>query len=240
MHPLIKALINLIFPQLCIVCGKRLADEDKPYICSKCWSRNKLIQPPYCPRCGQPLLREVSGDPVCNECRRIKYHFRWARAAGIYEGVLKEAIHLLKYRGVRTLVDPLGDLMIEHLRSNGNLPEFDLILPVPLHRAKLRQREFNQAAGLARRISKYFEIPVSTDNLQQIRSTKSQTKLTKAQRIANVKGTFRVKRADELNKKSVLLIDDVFTTGATVDECSKVLLAAGAKEVFVMTLARGA
>ena len=146
----------------------------------------------------------------------------------------------MKYRGVRTLVDPLGDLMIEHLRSNGNLPEFNLILPVPLHRAKLRQREFNQAAGLARRIGKYFEIPVSTDNLQQIRSTKSQTKLTKAQRIANVKGAFRVKRADELNGKSVLLIDDVFTTGATVDECSKVLLAAGVKEVFVMTLARGA
>lgn len=146
----------------------------------------------------------------------------------------------MKYRGVRTLVDPLGDLMIEHLRSNGNLPEFDLILPVPLHRNKLRQREFNQAAGLARRIGKYFEIPVSTDNLQQIRSTKSQTKLTKTQRIANVKGAFRVKRADELNGKSVLLVDDVFTTGATVDECSKVLLAAGAKEVFVMTLARGA
>lgn len=149
-----------------------------------------------------------------------------------------EAIHRMKYQGRAGLVDLLSALLFEHLPEMGFSGDWELLVPVPLHPAKLRERGFNQSALLAIKLGKTLGIPVETFSLRKIRSTPPQVGLTMKERIKNVSGAFQVKDKNIFNKKSVLLIDDVLTTGATISECCHVLKRAGARAVDVLTLAR--
>jgi ComF family protein len=161
--------------------------------------------------------------------------FDQAVSVGQFEGPLREAIHQFKYRPCRSLGKPLGEWMVDRIKV---LASIDMIVPVPLHARRLRQRGFNQSLLLAHRMSKRYGVPLSSDNLLRVRPTRPQVELTGDERIVNVAGAFALLRPFEIETKNIILIDDVFTTGATMNECAGVLKAAGAAQVTAFTLAR--
>ncbi len=204
-----------------------------------CWSEFESIKGQACGRCGKPFnapdALTFSPDHTCFSCRTAPPHFDQAVAAGIFEGPLREAIHLYKYRPLRALGAPLAAWMAGQVQIDQRP---DLVLPVPLHRKRLKQRGFNQALLLAQGIARKFTFELSYDNLLRTRQTRPQVELSGEERSANVKDAFGLLRPKEIEGKGILLIDDVFTTGATMNECARVLKTAGALAVVAFTLAR--
>ncbi|MEW6606332.1 MAG: ComF family protein [bacterium] len=241
MH-LFDDLINFIFPSKCRTCGKLLPTLAEKYICNECFSKINRVSPPYCDKCGKMLVESFNEieKPLCEECQIHKKHFLKARIMGVYEGILRESIHIFKFEKKICMQKPLSELLVNYLKEQqGDLiSQIDFIIPVPLHRKRFRVRGFNQAQLLAFHIGRYFNLPLNLD-LKRIRFTTPQMNLEREQRIQNIKGAFAVKNQNIITNKHLLLVDDIFTTGATVNECSKVLMKAGAKQVFVLTLARG-
>ncbi|NTW67273.1 MAG: ComF family protein [Nitrospirae bacterium] len=236
---LFKRALDLLLPAPCSFCRAPVADSGIPRFCSQCWLELSPVQGPVCPCCGRPFGSQESlahsPEHECLTCRTDPPHFDQALAAGLFEGPLREAIHVYKYRPVRSLGKHLAAWMAEQVRMTVHL---DLTMPVPLHRKRLRQRGFNQALILAHGISERFSVPLLYDNLMRLRSTRPQVELSGPERRSNVKGAFGLVRPAEVRDKRILLIDDVFTTGATMNECAKVLKEAGAASVTVLTLAR--
>ncbi|MBI3665063.1 MAG: ComF family protein [Acidobacteria bacterium] len=177
----------------------------------------------------------LEGSGLCGECRVGPTEFNWARGYGEYDGVLRHLIHLLKYAGMRPLARPLAERLASLLAQAGPV---DLIVPVPLHRRRRWSRGFNQAELLAEALGRLSGLPVETSVLRRYRPTLSQTGLTREQRRQNVKGAFRAGHPGRIAGKNVALVDDVITTGATVDACAAVLKRAGAAGVVVLAIAR--
>jgi len=175
--------------------------------------------------------------PVCGSCRRRAPGFDYARSAAAYEDVMREALHAFKFRGRRALAAPLGDLMGE---MDGRLPAGvpALLLPVPLHPRRERERGFNQASLLARRVGRAWRVPVRDDVLVRAVATPSQTELDAPARRANVRDAFRLRRPETITGCHVLLVDDILTTGATLSECARCLREGGAATVGALTVAR--
>jgi ComF family protein len=199
-----------------------------------------------CAICGERLLSPyaVSPEPRCGLCRRLEPPFARAAAYGSYEGGLRELLHLLKYEAVRPAASVLGRMLSEAITvlepSFGELPM--VVIPVPLHRSKLRQRGFNQSELIARAALKIGgrtgAMLLNSRVLERRRPTQSQTGLTRHQRRENIRGAFTVARPAEIADREILLVDDVFTTGTTLSECARILRRAGASKVFVATVAR--
>jgi len=195
----------------------------------------------FCAICGERLV--TFGDPaerqeaICGMCRAERPQFERAMAVGSYDGRLRELLHLLKYEDLRPLAAKLGSMLAQSMLTAG-LPGNCVVIPIPLHRRKERQRGFNQSLLLARSVAGQFGFPLLSDCLQRKRETASQTGLTREQRRANLRGAFAVKERARIGGKVVILVDDVFTTGTTAAECTRVLMRAGAKQVFVATVAR--
>lgn len=205
-----------------------------PGLCPDCEKDIQWILPPHCPRCGQPFPRG-STSHLCSDCLRQRLSFDWGRAVAMYQGVLAEAIQRFKYQGEVNLAGPLGwfwnKVNLEGLT-------FEAIIPVPLHPSRLRERGFNQSLLLGKTLGKIHHKMVLAGALRRIRNTIPQVQLDHSEREKNVRGAFAVRNQEEIMDKRVLLVDDVFTTGATVNECARVLKKAGAKEISVLTLAR--
>jgi len=187
--------------------------------------------------CGTPFVSREIGSHLCGTCLTKKRYFIMARALGSYEGALQEAIHRWKYQGKTTLNPIFGDWMAEGLYRYWDPNLIDLLIPVPLHPQRLRERGFNQALLLVKELSRRTGIPYRKRLLQKIRPTLPQVNLSGVEREKGVKGSFTIDGKEETEGKAILLVDDVYTTGATVNECSKVLMAAGAERVDVFTLA---
>lgn len=190
---------------------------------------------------GPTLIGPEPGKALCGLCRRIEPPFVKASAYGSYDGGLRELIHLLKYEQVRTAADVLGRMLreaITDLAKDG--ASSVIVVPVPLHKRKLRQRGFNQAEAIARAAlkRKMPGMELSANVLERRRETASQIGLTSHQRRENMRGAFVVVCPEQILGKDILLVDDVFTTGTTVSECARVLRRAGASKVFVATVAR--
>jgi ComF family protein len=196
------------------------------------------IVSPLCRRCGLPFTSRAGEDHTCSECLIENRYFRKARAFGVYQGTLMEAIHRLKYGGKTSLSKPLSTLAKDTFYRFWDASSIDLLLPVPLHIRRLRERGFNQAHLVNRKWARQEGIPFDGLTLSRRRWTEPQTSLTRAERRKNVKGAFYLRRRDKVKGLRILLVDDVFTTGATVNECAKVLMKAGAGSVDVLTLAR--
>ena len=255
---LASAFKQALFPCRCLVCRKlfhpadpaaaanRLGQLTNSLICQQCTQQFVPIESPICTCCGIPFSSRQGVDHRCGGCLKRKPPYATARAAGVYEAVLKKAIHRFKFDARLQLGIPLGDLLRETLQRFWAEEDFDLILPVPLHPRRLRQRGFNQAYLLARRwqakIAQHETLP-STISLERnllVRTTytRPQTGLDRKDRIQNLKGVFHVNNARKVSGKRILLVDDVHTTGATVNECAATLMRNGARRVDVLTLAR--
>lgn len=229
------ALLSVLLAPACVGCGDLLQTPLAGPMCDACWQAIVPLTPPLCTRCGDSIPAWRVTDLVhahCARCRRGGSHVSRLVAAGAYEGTLRAAIHALKYDGRRTLAGRLGALMRE--AGTELIADADGVVPVPLHASRLRARGFNQAADLARAIG----LPVAPV-LRRTRATDPQADLPAARRHGNVRGAFAAAHAiRRWNGAVLVLVDDVSTTGATLDACASALLAAGAAEVRALTAAR--
>lgn len=240
----LKNLLNFLLPPTCHICKLPIKGYGNPYICRICWDKIKFIEYPVCPCCGIPFKSNVtlikSPDFLCGECREKKRHFTKAIAVGIYEGTLSEAIHILKYQKRQAMAKYLNVMITDVLLQR--LFDSDIIIPVPLHKKRLNERGFNQSLLIAHHLSNRLSIPLCMDGLQRTRCTRPQIELSRDERLKNVRGAFAVlaglKPTHRIKGMKIILVDDVYTTGATVNECAKVLKKAGASEVVVFTIAR--
>jgi ComF family protein len=232
-------LLGWVLPARCHACARYLRRESNPSFCRDCWGTVSLIDGPCCPRCGKPFASEaaLSHSPghLCGDCRERLPRFDRAVAAGWYEGVLAEAIHLFKYRGRTLLGRPLGALLVNTIER---IPDTDCLVPVPLHPSRLREREFNQALLLCDILGSKSGLPVIPDALQRTRETPPQIGLSRLDRRRNVRRAFVPRRPERIEGRRILLIDDVFTTGSTANDCARALKRAGAESVSVLTVAR--
>ncbi|UCG14151.1 MAG: ComF family protein [Deltaproteobacteria bacterium] len=197
-----------------------------------------MIRKPYCPVCGLPFSVEISSTHLCGDCLTDQHQFHRARATGRYRGLLRDIIHRFKYGGQTFLARPLAQILVAPAMELAHHYDVDLIIPVPLHPKRLRQRGFNQAALLATDLGSALGISVDYSSLKRTRWTDPQTGLSRRQRQMNVKGAFSVARPEKVNARSVLLLDDVITTGETVNQCTRVLRDGGARLVLVVAAAR--
>lgn len=234
---ILSGLVDIIYPPRCLVCHEKLKiDSFYKVACLQCWSKIKRNSPPFCRRCGRHL--ENPSRDICALCQDKNYYFERAFSACIYEGVLKELIHQFKYSDKEYLGNILSELLIDFIKQyNIAVEAFDYLVPVPLHKRKLREREFNQAEILAKFLAYRFNLKLLKDGLLRIRDTATQTELKENERLKNVKGCFRANPEVELKGKNILLIDDLLTTGATCSEAAFALKKAGCNQVVVLTLA---
>lgn len=227
-------LLSVLLAPACAACERPLEAPTAGPVCAECWAAIVPITPPVCERCGDPLpsWRLTSIEHArCPRCRRRDGFVTRGRAIGPYEGSLRAIVHALKYDGRRQIARPLGRMLATS--GAGILQDADLVVPVPLHRSRKRARGFNQAAELA----KHLGVPVA-HALRRVRATPSQTDLPAARRHANVRGAFALARRAPVSGATVVVVDDVSTTGATLEACARILREAGAKEVRALTAAR--
>lgn len=233
----LQAAIDFLIPPLCHVCRTFIPNAGHLHICPACREQLVPIASPQCLVCGVPFLG-AGYDHLCGACSTSRQHIDAARAALVYEGACRDLVHAFKYRNKTHLRRPLALLTIECLTAFVRERTPDLIMPVPLHRKRLRSRGFNQAVLLGELFSYHWNIPLDRYNLRRVRWTEPQVNLSAGDRRANVKGAFAVQSPEQLRGRRVLLVDDVLTTGSTVEECATVLKNASAADVSVVTVAR--
>ena len=233
-RPWVTAALDLVFPPLCPVCDGILGAGRRDPLCGACWEGFERIAPPWCRCCGAPL--GIEG--LCGACRSRRPRFAYARAAVLYGDLVREAIHAFKFGGRRGLANPLGDLLAGLGLSAlpGAVP--DALVPVPLHPRRARERGYDQALLLARRLERAWGVAVVADALVRAVPTQPQTDLDAAARRRNVRDAFAVRRPELIEGRHDVLVDDVLTTGATAGECARTLARAGAAAVGVVTVAR--
>lgn len=236
------SLFATVFPSDCRFCGAPLIKVSRIPVCDVCLDTIQRLEGNFCHVCGDGLLTSATkSNACCGECLKDERPFTRAVAYGAYDGALRDLIHLLKYDRVRPVAGVLGRMVSEGILEIA--PEIrddhPLVVPVPLHTSKLRERGFNQSeliASAALKLAKIGEL--RPEILRRGRATESQTGLSPQQRRNNMRGAFAVTCPDEIVGKNIILVDDVFTTGTTVSEAARVLLRAGASRVWVVTVAR--
>jgi ComF family protein len=236
----LNAALGFIYPPICQICDEERAAVAEGLVCPRCWGQVRFIKPPFCKRCGLPYEGDISAPFECTNCREMELHFRSARSAVTTGGPVLEAIHRYKYQRALWFEPFLADLLIRQAEPELCLEKWDCIVPVPLHPMKRREREFNQAERLAIRLGAAARIRVDAGRLKRVLFTRTQTQLTREQRATNMRHAFALSDPRRrLNGERIILLDDVFTTGATTSACARVLRKAGAGEVCVWTVARG-
>jgi ComF family protein len=221
------AALNLLFPQRCIGCG-----EEGELLCKSCIQSFLRMMPPICPKCGKPQINGI----ICPLCIRWKTDLDGIRSPFRFDGVLREAIHQFKYKNIRTLSKPLASLLSNYYLLNP-LP-VQVLVPVPLHPRRIKERGYNQSELLAQEMGKLLRLPVMFDCLIRNKFILPQTKTTSVEeRHRNVKGAFSC-TSSKLKGQQVLLIDDVSTSGSTLEACATALKSAGADSVWGLVLAR--
>jgi ComF family protein len=246
----VESLFATFFPGDCRICSDPLLNISRLPVCTNCIDNIQTFVSTQCAVCGELLVArnfrgDTQGTQLCGLCQQVRPRYIRAVSHGPYEGVLRDLVHLLKYEKVNSAAEVLGERLAQAIEALAEeVGPKPIAIPVPLHTTKLRQRGFNQteriASQAARVLRTSFPIELVSGVLQRMRATTSQTGLTRHQRRLNVRGSFRVDRASRrvIAGRNVILIDDVFTTGTTAEECTRVLLRAGAKNVWIATVAR--
>lgn len=232
----VTGLIQLFLPPSCLLCARELVGIDGARLCDDCREQIPPLSASRCPRCALPFACETGSSHLCEPCIRSTPPFTAVTALGVYEGTLRHAVHRFKYRGELNLDRPLGEMLAEALRPLCDEWRPDLLVPVPLHPRRLRQRSYNQALLLARELGRNLSLPVASQLLQRRHPTPPQRGLSARVRCHNLRGAFVLGRP--LAGERILLVDDVMTTGATATECTRTLLAGGGGDVAVAVLGR--
>lgn len=238
----LEAALGFFYPPVCQICGKARAGPDAGYVCGACRTGPegvRPIRPPFCERCGLPFPGALTTPFECSNCRDQDLAFTTARAAAVASGLVLEVIHRYKYRRALWFEPFLAGLLVEAARPVLVGGRWDAVVPVPLHPLKEREREFNQAARLARHLSRATGLPLQPRWVRRVRPTQTQTRLDRTERAANMRRAFAAAPGARCDGARVVLVDDVLTTGATTSSCARALRAAGAAEVCVWTVARG-
>ena len=236
---MLGALINLLYPAICRACSKKISKFDRN-ICNDCAKKIKeRFPPPFCIKCG----RQMKGSPelmaICQDCREDEPYFDKAWSACHYDGLLKNLIHDFKYKKVTSLSTDFTALLIDFMKKHNIGKDSQIILSIPMHPNRLFQREINHADILAKALGKSLGILYSGNTLKKIKDTSLQSKLKRGARIKNLRSSFYIKDRSVVCNKNIMLVDDLFTTGSTVNECSRLLKDSGARYIEVITLARG-
>lgn len=235
--------LDLLYPPRCAVCQVSLSDGRA--LCESCDANLPRLAEPYCQKCGEPFPGQIDEEFDCPNCHKLHFDFDFARSATVRDDRTLEMIHRLKYGRELHLAKDLGRLAAEAFSDPrlapalaGNWP----LIPVPLHRQRQQIRFFNQAEEISRVLSQHIGLPLLR-GLKRIRSTEHQTALTRSQRLKNLRGAFVISKAGQLHLETTtagaVLVDDVLTTGSTVNECAKVLRRAGFQAIVVVTVMRG-
>lgn len=233
-----RSLIDLIFPPRCTACAKILEEHRVPHICEACFEGLRFCVPPLCPICGAPYADRTAADHPCETCLLSPAPFTAVRSVAAYTGVLQDMIHRCKYGHDVSLGEFLGDMMADFHYPSFNLNDYTMVMPVPLHIKRLRERGFNQSLLLAGAIAGRHKLKLDYLSLTRTTPTPPQTTFGRQEREENVKGAFSVTRPLRLRGEKVILVDDVYTTGSTVRECARVLKRSGIASVAVLTLSR--
>jgi len=233
---LARTALNAVLPARCMLCGATVAEDGA--LCAACWDGIHFLGPPACACCGYPFEYEVPSESLCGACQRHAPQFDRARAVFAYDDASRSLILSFKHADQTHLSPAFGRWLSR--AGTALIADADLLVPVPLHRLRLFARRFNQAALLAHALSRESGKPVASDLLRRRRRTPSQGRMSRTARIRNVRGAFAVREEwrAQLRGARVLLLDDVQTTGATVEECARILKRSGAAAVDVLTLAR--
>jgi len=240
LHNILEKLLDVLFPQECVYCeGERQGGG--PFLCGLCREDLVWVTRPFCDLCGRPA--ETGYDFPhqkfqCAVCRKNTPYFDRARSLGLYETVLKQLILCFKYGRQPGIVEEIEPLLQAYFAEEKENCRGFLVVPVPLHAAKMKERGFDQSYLIAREVARAAGLPLDAGRLVRVRKTEPQAGMSKGDRLRNVRGAFRVTRPEEFRGRDILLVDDVFTTGATVNEAAKVLKQSGGRRVFVFTLAR--
>ncbi|RJP28173.1 MAG: ComF family protein [Candidatus Omnitrophota bacterium] len=237
---LLKGIKDIIYPRVCIACNTKISEDAsiEKLICLKCWEKIGRNKPPFCQQCGRQLQRKNINKSICDGCVRSNVYFDRAFSPYRYEGAIKKLIHNFKYNNKKFLNKPLANLLINFINEYEIPIRFiDFLVPIPLNNARLREREFNQSQLLAERLSMILSKPVLNNALSRVVNTRSQAELNGQERFINIKNAFRTIETSAIKGKNILLVDDVFTTGATLSEAACVLKKSGANIVFALTLA---
>jgi len=228
------SVLEFFLPRLCLFCGEVVPQEAAVAVCPQCEERIEWVQSPLCPRCGVVFASRQGPDHLCGECQADPPPFRRARAAAVYDGPPATAIKRFKF-GRQLAYLPVLQHWLKQPWCQELLHEADLLVPVPLHSRRLKARGFNQALLLAQA---FPERPLAREVIVRVRHTVPQIGLNPKERRENVRGAFVVPHPQQVKGKRILLLDDLYTTGATAKECARVLRQAGARQVDVLTVAR--
>ena len=229
---------DVIFPPRCLGCGEIFHPLTRQVFCPSCEEKIRFITGDICPVCGTIFPDSPARSHLCGNCMDDKTYFSCARAVVSYETIILNTIHEFKYGNNIPVGEMLASFMADFSFPDVDFTGYSLIIPVPLHIKRLRQRGFNQSLILARALAEKWQIPVNFSLLKRHKFTLTQTGLNKTERTQNIKGAFEVSDKKKIAGKNVVLVDDVYTTGATINECAKTLIKAGASKVTVLTLAR--
>ena len=236
----IDSFLELIYPEknCCQICGEVDDKIGEKYICKGCFKKLRLIKFPVCKVCGKSLSTTPE-QKLCQECIRNPKSFYKNRSPFRYKGIIKKILHDYKYLDKPYYFKMLGYFLYQYIQET-NYTDYDFITTVPLHNIKLRKRGYNQAELIAKYLAKKLSIPY-IDTLKRVKNTTKQSNLSKEDRARNLKNVFEIKSKNTYNKirgKKILIVDDIYTTGATINECSSVLTTNGANRVYSITVAR--
>ncbi|MCH7590564.1 ComF family protein [PVC group bacterium] len=236
---LLQRIGDFVYPRYCEVCGEAVRDYGCEYLCSRCLDKIEWIEPYRCLGCARSLPYEIRNQDECEWCRNLHLEFSSCRACAIYDGVIKDYMHALKYEKRLYLKGFLFRHIRRIMKNETNRVTYDMIVPVPMVRGRLLDRGFNQADLLAQSISSFLGVPVKKKALRRLHHRTTQARLNKHERVSMIQGAFSVPQKDVVAGKTILIVDDVMTTGSTLNECAKTLKQSSAKDVHVFVWARG-
>lgn len=232
----IERLISLIYPKRCLFCEEVLPFNDSAGLCQSCKDHVMYLTMCICIKCGKPHIDP--SDNYCFDCNKTEHHFRLGRGMWIYEGPAKKALHKYKYYHRKAMGKGFGQELYRFYQQN-IVWDIDVITSVPLHPLRLKERTFNQSAYVADILGRKLGVETNNKLLKRTINTKPQKDLTDLERITNVENAFEFDSKFQCLNKNVLIVDDVYTTGSTIDNCAKVLLMQGARNVYFLALAIG-
>lgn len=229
---MIQKLLELLYPSTCIFCGK-ICQEG---ICPECRTKVRTIREPRCKKCGKPIRR--AEEEYCYDCQKRKFHYEQGRSLWLHKAPVKESVYRFKYKNRRVYGEVYAKEMAEAFGELLRLREIDLIIPVPLHKRKLKSRGFNQAAVLARKLGELTGIPVNTELVVRRKYTTPQKEFGHNERRKNLKDAFAVTKK-QMDAAHILIIDDIYTTGSTIDSIAEVLEKSGVTKTYFLTISIG-